>query len=112
MFNEKWGRIGELCGEMVLYINKNDKALWGSDITKGNPDRMGNRGPSKPFEIPHNVSVVDVSKLDPLLDIIGHGYYDTWPGVIGDITHVIQGKEPHEVPGRNAIPMKNKYCLG
>jgi esterase/lipase superfamily enzyme len=109
---EKWKRIGELCGDMTLYINKNDKALWGSNLTKGNPERMGNRGPSMPFDIPHNVTVVDVSKLDPLLDLVGHGYYDTWEKVIADITQVINGVEPHEVQGRNAIPMKNKYTLG
>lgn len=107
-----WVRIGELCGQMVIYFNKNDTALWGSENTKGNADRMGKHGPSRPFEIPANVSVVDVSKLDPLLDFVGHGYYDTWKGVINDITQVIQGKEPHEVDGRNYIPDKNKYCIG
>lgn len=111
-YQEKWGRIGELCGEMVVYTNKHDTALLGSKLTKHNPDRLGNRGPSKPFDIPGNVSVVDVSKLDPLLDFVGHGYYDTWKEVINDITQVIQGAEPNEVRGRNQIPMQNKYCIG
>lgn len=107
-----WLRAAELSSQMVIYFNKNDTALWGSEITKGNADRMGKHGPSKPFEIPANVSVVEVSKLDPLLDLVGHGYYDTWKGVIADITQVIEGKEPHEVEGRNYIPDKNKYCIG
>lgn len=107
-----WVRISELCGHMMVYFNKNDVALFGSELTKGNPDRMGKHGPSMPFDIPSNVTVVDVSKLDPLLDFVGHGYYDTWPGVIADITHVLQGTDQHLIPGRNEVPMKNKYCIG
>lgn len=107
-----WLRVGELSVSMVIYFNKHDTALWGSENTKGNADRMGKHGPSMPFDIPSNVSVVDVSKLDPILDVVGHGYYDSWDGVKKDITQVIQGLEPHEVQGRNAIPMQNKYCLG
>lgn len=108
----KWPRIGELCGQMVMYINRHDKALWGSDWTKGNPVRMGNTGPSKPFEVPENVTVVDVSNLDPILDIVGHGYYDKWQGVIDDVTHVLNGVDPHKIPGRTPVPMKNRYELG
>lgn len=107
-----WARIGELCGQMAIYFNKNDTALFGSQFTKGNPDRMGNHGPSMPFEVPNNVTVIDVSKLDPLLDFVGHSYYDMWPGVIDDITQVLNGVESHEVKGRNYIPEKNKYCRG
>lgn len=107
-----WARIGELCGDMTIYFNKNDTALWGSQATKGNPDRMGNHGPSLPFEIPGNITVVDVSKLDPLLDFVGHGYYDKWPKVISDITAVLTDVESEKIEGRNYIPAKNKYCLG
>jgi esterase/lipase superfamily enzyme len=107
-----WVRIGELCGSMTIYFNKNDTALFGSQFTKGNPDRMGNHGPSMPFDIPGNVTVVDVSKLDPFLDFVGHGYFDTWPRVITDITAVVNDVDPESIPGRNYIPAKNKFCIG
>lgn len=107
----KWARIGELCGELTVYMNKYDKALWGSDLTKGNPDRMGNGGPEKPFEIPRNVTLVDASALNPITDIVGHGYYDTWPGVVADITAVINGEEQEKIGHRQYVQAKNKYSL-
>jgi esterase/lipase superfamily enzyme len=108
---EKWARLPDLCGHLNIYINKHDKALLGSDLTKGNPDRMGSVGPARPMDLPAKVSVIDVSKLDKIGDA-GHGYYDSWPEVVADVLQVMAGKEGEDVKGRNWVPAKMRYFIG
>ena len=108
---EKWGRLTEVTQRLVIYCNKRDKALMGSEDTKGNPDRMGNHGPSQPGNLPAKVTVVDVTKLEGLLDV-GHSYFIEHPVVVSDVLQVMAGKEGEEVSGRNWIPADHKYCLG
>ncbi len=97
---EKWGRLAQLCRGLHIYINRYDKALLGSDLTKGNPARMGNIGPARPKDLPNGVTVIDVSGTDGLLDIVGHGYYDTEKKVIADVLQVLAGIQPDKVTGR------------
>lgn len=108
---DKWSRLPDLSGQVLVYINRHDRALLGSDTTKGNPDRMGSVGPISPMNLPAKVSVVDVSKLDKIFDL-GHGYYDTWPAVINDVLQVMAGREGEDVQGRNWIPAKSRYAIG
>ena len=109
--DDKWGFLPELGGHVVVYINRHDKALLGSELTKGKPDRMGNVGPKHPMNLPAKVSIVDVSKCDPLFDI-GHGYYDSWGLVINDVLQVLDGREQEDVTGRIWVPARNRYYIG
>jgi len=108
---DKWAYLPELGGQVVVYINRHDKALLGSDATKGNPDRMGNVGPKSPMNLPAKVSIIDVSKLDSIGDL-GHGYYDSWPLVVSDVLQVFAGKEQEDIDGRNWVPARNRYYIG
>ena len=108
---EKWQRLPELTAQLLIYCNKHDKALMGSEDTKGNPDRMGNHGPAQPGNLPAKVTVVDVTKLNGILSV-GHGYYDEIPQVIHDVLQVMQGLQGEDVKGRNWIPAEHKYCIG
>jgi esterase/lipase superfamily enzyme len=108
---EKWARLPEITGQLLIYCNKRDKALLGSEDTKGNPDRMGHYGPAQPGNLPSKVTVVDVTKLEGILEL-GHGYYDEVPQVISDVLQVMAGKQGEEVHGRNWIPAAHKYCIG
>jgi esterase/lipase superfamily enzyme len=109
--DDKWAHLPELGGQVLVYINARDKALLGSDITKGNPDRMGNVGPKRPMDLPAKVSVIDVTKIEGMLDL-GHGYYDTMPQVINDVKQVMAGKQGEDVQGRNWVPARMRYFIG
>jgi esterase/lipase superfamily enzyme len=109
---QKFRDLPSLARQVNVYFNKYDKALWCSDLTKGNPDRLGNTGPRKPLDVPAKVVLIDVSALDPFTDFIGQGYYDSWKGVIDDVTAVFEGLEPDKIPGRHYVPSANKYRLG
>jgi esterase/lipase superfamily enzyme len=108
---EKWERLPELTSQLLIYCNKRDKALLGSEDTKGNPDRMGNHGPAKPGNLPAKVTVIDVTKVNPLLGL-GHSYYDEVPEVIADVLQVMAGLQGENVKGRNWVPAEHKYCIG
>ena len=108
---EKWQRLPELTAQLLIYCNKDDKALMGSEDTKGNPDRMGNHGPIQPGNLPAKTTVVDVTKLNGLF-AIGHGYYDEIPAVIADVLQVMAGKTGEDVEGRNWVPAEHKYFIG
>ena len=45
-------RLPEICRNVSLYYNRGDLALRGSDITKGNPDRLGTNGDCRPLTSP------------------------------------------------------------
>ncbi len=108
---DKWAKLPEMGKQVVVYVNENDRALLGSDFTKGNPDRMGSAGPATPMNLLAKVTIVDVHKLDKIGDI-GHGYFDTWPEVINDIKQVLEGKSGEDVQGRNWVPARMRYFIG
>ncbi len=111
---EKWDRLPELTRHLHIYFNNNDHALNLSDLTKGNPDRMGSDGPAHPSGIHSKVTLVDVSRTEDFLKAVttvGHGYYDEEPKVISDVLQVLSGIEPDRVSGRKFLPAKNRYVI-
>ncbi len=110
---DKWARLPELTQALHIYFSRHDRALQGSDATKGNPDRMGNDGPARPLDIHSKVTLIDVSKTDRfLLDVVGHGYYDEKQAVIDDVLATLAGLEPDQIPGRRYVQAKNRYVIG
>ncbi len=107
----KWERLPDLAGQVLVYMNTKDKALLGSEYSKGNEDRMGSCGPANPMNLPSKVVVVDVSRLEGLFDL-GHGYYDEIGVVVKDVMDVMAGKESHDIEGRTWVPAKLRYYLG
>ena len=67
------GRLVEICRNVSVYYNRGDLALRGSDVTKGNPDRLGTNGTANPSQMHPKISQIDCS------DIVGgfmeHSYY-------------------------------------
>lgn len=108
---EKWKHLPDLCRSLNIYINKYDKALLGSNLTKGNPERMGNFGPDKPMDLPAKVTVIDVSADMGLTDVVGHGYYDEHPRVIDDVLMVLAGTAPSKVTGRTWVPSAMRFTI-
>lgn len=104
--------LNKLARAIHIYLNKNDKALIGGELTKTKQDRLGQAGPSKPFDLPSGVTVVDMSRLDRFMkDFIGHSLFDERPQAIRDVLQVLEGIEPGDVKGRAWDPGKHRYVI-
>jgi len=66
-------RLSEICRNVSIYYNRGDLALRGSDITKGNPDRLGTNGTADPSHLHPKVSQIDCS--DIVEGLMEHSYY-------------------------------------
>jgi len=58
-FDYKFQSLPDMARRVTVYHNASDKALVTSDLTKGNPDRLGASGPRNSRALPDKVSVVN-----------------------------------------------------
>ncbi len=106
----KFARLPELSKQVTVYFNTEDQALTVSDVTKGNPDRLGQSGPRYPRQLPYKVVVVDVSDLVSILK--EHSYHVTNDHVVRDLIAVLRGQSPDAFTARRYIEHANKFKLG
>lgn len=109
----KLARLPELGEAVHVYFVRNDRALTISDVTKGNPDRLGSTGPRTLTSLPQKVTLVDctdVSATSPLTDV-GHQYYRKRPEVLADIRAVIAGTPAEQIAGREWLPARFCYRI-
>lgn len=93
----------------VLY-SPSDRALWISDTTKGNPDRLGSDGPRLIDLLPKKVVLIDCEEVDGEgEDIQVHQYYRLSPQVVADEAHILRGTAPDLIPNRRYIPATRSY---
>jgi esterase/lipase superfamily enzyme len=80
--------LHRLARHVTVYYNNGDLAMYISDYTKGNTDRLGHNGTARPLQLHNKVSQVNCS------DIVGgvteHSYY-LWATVNEDIRQSIDG---------------------
>ncbi len=110
---KKLARLPELGEAVQVYFASNDRALTISDVTKGNPDRLGSTGPRTLTSLPHKVIFVDcaeVSDTSPVTDA-RHQYYRKRPEVLADVRAVLAGTAPEDVPGRDWIAARNCFRI-
>jgi esterase/lipase superfamily enzyme len=109
---EKLGPLPRLCNEVHLYHTPRDLALTISDVTKGNPDRLGADGPANTRSLNDKVSVVDVT---PVLgadeDATNHQYYRLNPQVRDDMLAVLARTDPFKIAGREYLQDRRRYRL-
>jgi esterase/lipase superfamily enzyme len=111
--DKKLARLPELAEEVNVYFARNDGALVISDVTKGNPDRLGATGPRTLTSLPQKVTLVDcteVSSTSSLTDA-NHQYYRKRAEVLADIRQVLAGRAPEAVTGREWIPARNCFRI-
>jgi len=89
-------RLPQLCRRVSIYHNRGDVALYVSDFTKGNPDRLGTAGAARPAQLHHKVHQVDCTPL--VTGLVEHSYY-LWGPVNTDIRQSIDGL-PFDDPKR------------
>ncbi|MFN7693739.1 MAG: alpha/beta hydrolase [Burkholderiales bacterium] len=84
-------RVHQVAQAVVIYHNANDAALRVSDYTKGNPDRLGQRGAARPQQLHQKVYQVDCAPL--VRGLTQHSYFTN--GLVArDIRLALQGKSP------------------
>ncbi|MEH6595506.1 MAG: alpha/beta hydrolase [Colwellia polaris] len=86
-----------LAKQVTVYYNNGDLAMYISDYTKGNTDRLGHNGTARPSQLHNKVSQVNCSKI--VGGITEHSYY-LWATVNEDIRQSIDGV-PYEDSTRN-----------
>lgn len=84
-------RLHQLAERVWVYHNAGDAALRVSDYTKGNPDRLGQRGAARPAQLHQKVHQVDCSAV--VRGLTQHSYY-TNGCVARDIRLALSGVAP------------------
>lgn len=67
------GALHELASHVSVYYNRGDIALKVSDYTKGNTDRLGTNGASRPSLLHNKINQIDCS--DVVTGVVEHGYF-------------------------------------
>jgi esterase/lipase superfamily enzyme len=81
-------RVHQIANRVTIYHNANDSALRVSDYTKGNPDRLGQRGAARLAMVHQKVQQVDCHAI--VAGLTQHSYYAN--GVVNaDIVKNLQG---------------------
>ena len=80
--------LHRLARQVTVYYNNGDLAMYISDYTKGNIDRLGHNGCARPLQLHNKVNQVNCSKI--VGGVTEHSYY-LWATVNEDIRHSIDG---------------------
>ena len=83
----------QVAQSVLVLHNANDVALKISDYTKGNPDRLGQRGAARPQLLHQKVTQIDCAPL--VSGLTQHSYY-TNGRVARDLRWALQGRSPSE----------------
>ena len=71
--DQPMGRLHQLADYITVYHNREDRAIYLSDATKGNPARLGGQGAARPALIHQKIHQVDCSPI--VRGAVEHGYY-------------------------------------
>jgi len=109
----KLAPLSHLCKRIHVYYNPEDIALDISRTTKGNPRRLGSRGPRNSAAIPDSVVLVDASNVSRWNDSDWdyHHYYIHAPEMASDMAQVFLGKLEDKIAGRTPLPGRSGSYL-
>jgi len=113
-FEYKLSRLPELASAVHIYFATDDRALMISDITKFQPNRLGNGGPRTLTSLPHKIVLVDCSDVSDTETFTEarHQYYRKRPEVLADVRFVLAGKAPEDIkPGRSWIAARRCFRI-
>lgn len=97
----KLARLPGLAKFVHVYHSRGDLALDVSDVTKGNPNRLGEIGPENMDPISDRVYAIDCADVDQTdVGHANHQYYRLRPEVIEDVRQVLSGKSFDAIDGR------------
>lgn len=97
---------------VTVYHNESDRALFVSDHTKANPDRLGAEGPRMLDLLPKKVVTVDCGKVAKAADALTrHTFFINCPPVSADIKATIQGMDTSVIGNRHTIRPELAYRI-
>ncbi len=97
---DKLGPLTYFAGRVGVWFDPTDRALIISDVTKLNPDRLGQEGASHPQYLHSRVELINVRHIGDR-SAMRHDYYKTSKHVLYDMCQVMEGfNAPHEIIGR------------
>ena len=88
--------LHKLCRSVSVYHTRGDVAMYISDYSKGNPDRLGSNGAARPSLVHNKIHQINCSPI--VKGLVEHSYY-LWGPVNTDIRLSLDG-EPHASPAR------------
>lgn len=92
-------RLHQIAQSVAVYHNADDNALRISDFTKGNPDRLGQRGAARPQALHQKIYQIDCTRA--VSGPTQHSYYTN--GIVArDIRRAIERRSPQS---RNLIQL-------
>lgn len=109
---QKLGLLPDLARFVHVYHASDDRALRVSDVTKGNPDRLGSDGPKNMERIDNRIFAVDcgaVSSTEP--EHGRHQYYRLRPEVIDDVRQVLAGTPLDAIEGRKQTSRPRSFRI-
>ncbi len=108
----KLGRLPEMAEAVQVYFAGSDRALLISDITKGNPDRLGSAGPRTLTGLPQKITLIDCDNVCATTPLeANHQYYRKRPEVVADIRAVLDGTRPENIAGRQWVPARGAFVV-
>ena len=108
----KLKRLAELAARVHVYHSVDDRALHVSDITKGNPERLGSSGPRMLSNLPLKIVIVDCRSVDDADgDTAHHSYYRLRREVVEDVRQVVRGIASEEVANRRYLEHKRAFRI-
>ena len=102
--DHKLALLPRLARRVTVYHNREDIPLAISDMTKGNPDRLGADGPTHPHLLPAKVTVVDCTEV--VSGFQEHRYHNDEPVVVEDIQALIGGVKSDQISQRYAESLR------
>lgn len=110
--NLKLGLLPGLAKFVHVYHSRSDRILDVSDLTKGNPNRLGEVGPRNMDAISDRVYAIDCADVD--FTEPGHGnhqYYRLREEVIADVRQVLSGQPFDAIAGRVPTSRSRSYRI-
>ncbi len=108
--DHKMALLPRLARRVTVYHNREDIPLAISDLTKGNPDRLGADGPAHPHLLPGKVTVIDCTDV-VTAEFQEHRYHKIIRAVIKDIQYSLGNPSYLHTNERSYIPNTNSYRL-
>ena len=97
--DHKLALLPRLGRRVTVYHNREDIPLAISDLTKGNPDRLGADGPAHPHLLPAKVTVVDCTDV-VTTRFQEHRYHKANNTIVNDILAALLGEPAHLIKNR------------
>jgi esterase/lipase superfamily enzyme len=110
--DHKLAPLDRLAAAVHVYYARTDRALCISDLTKGNPDRLGSAGPRDRGRLGDRIVCVDCSDVAWTgMGDADHQYWRARHEVIQDARSVLAGLAADAVPGRRWSPSDRSYRI-